>query len=374
MNSPFWHQELADFKPEDELDLMFGYANPNLRRVGCPPLDVLIGVARHERRIGDPVYDHLGKCSPCYRTVRAILQAADGPTIKPTASDPAQRTALGSWDAGRSGSQTPPGEPAPHHRRSQRRGRTSLFDLFPEENSHYAAKFSIEAPCTVPREDPSEFTETIDGQIVRNAEFDDEPVARFEEEPVGTFVGYRLRRDLAFDARVPFFEIADAFSMETHDYLFEVFTEDGDCRPEIIDLFNGQEPGWDLVLMAHTLQIEPNHRGRCLGYAVMHAFIEAFGPGAGLVIIQAAPMNPPDLRPEDMKTPEYKSWRSRGVKKLHQYWRDFGFVATSPDSEYLVMNLELRRPTLVQAILRARARRARRRPSAGADPSGSSTH
>lgn len=245
--------------------------------------------------------------------------------------------------------------------RGQRRSAITLFDLFPEED-YYAVTFSLYAACTIPREDPSQFTERVEGQVVKGD----------ADEPVGTFVGYRLRADLAFDAGLSFFEIADAYSQDTHDYLFEVFTPDGELDPRVLELFGGEEPRFGPVLMPHTLEIDPSHRGQCLGYAVMHAFIETFEPGADLVIARAAPVNPPDVRPEDLGTAEHKAARARGVERLRRYWQIFGFVPTALDSEYLVMNLALRRPTLVQAIRRARARKSRRRSPAGRRPSGSS--
>ncbi len=63
------------FIPEDEIDLLFGRANPNPARAGCPPYEVTIALARRERPIGDPVYEHLGCCSDCYREFRQIQQA-----------------------------------------------------------------------------------------------------------------------------------------------------------------------------------------------------------------------------------------------------------------------------------------------------------
>jgi hypothetical protein len=38
---------------------------------------VLIALARRERPIGDPAYDHLSECSPRYLEVRALKEAAD---------------------------------------------------------------------------------------------------------------------------------------------------------------------------------------------------------------------------------------------------------------------------------------------------------
>jgi len=67
---------LPTVKPRDEIDELFGRANPNPGRIGCPPREVLIALARRERPIRDPAYDHLIKCSPCYLEVRGFQEAA----------------------------------------------------------------------------------------------------------------------------------------------------------------------------------------------------------------------------------------------------------------------------------------------------------
>ncbi len=66
--------ETAPLKPRDEIDALFGRANPNPNRVGCQPREVLIALARRERPINDPAYEHLTKCSPCYLEVRSIQE------------------------------------------------------------------------------------------------------------------------------------------------------------------------------------------------------------------------------------------------------------------------------------------------------------
>jgi hypothetical protein len=55
------------FTAENEIDQVLGNANPNPARAGCPPQDVLVALARRQRPADDPAYDHLIKCSPCYR-------------------------------------------------------------------------------------------------------------------------------------------------------------------------------------------------------------------------------------------------------------------------------------------------------------------
>jgi hypothetical protein len=58
-----------------EADELFGRAYPNPDRVGCPPREVLVALARRERPISDPAYDHIKECSPCYLEGRAIQEA-----------------------------------------------------------------------------------------------------------------------------------------------------------------------------------------------------------------------------------------------------------------------------------------------------------
>lgn len=59
----------------DEIDVLFGTANPNPDRVGCPPADMLAKLARRELSMDDPAYVHLTECSPCYREFRSLQQA-----------------------------------------------------------------------------------------------------------------------------------------------------------------------------------------------------------------------------------------------------------------------------------------------------------
>lgn len=226
-----------------------------------------------------------------------------------------------------------------------------LDDLFPG-NWYYAVSYSIIDACTLPRYEPSDYTETITGGVQKIAEDG-------AEEKVGELVGYRLRRDLAADDGVSFYDIVDGFTQDTSDYVLEVFDENGDVRPEVERVLR-EEPRWGPVLMAHTLQIDPAHRGQGLGYAVINSFIETFEPGVGVVIGRAAPMNPEHLSHEAMSTPEFMEWRARGVKKLREYWRGLGFVSPSRNSEFIVMNLALTRRPLAEAILAMRAKKRRR--------------
>jgi hypothetical protein len=59
-------------KWQDEIDEVFGRANPNPTREGCPPREELIALSRRERPLSEPGWVHLTKCSPCYLEVREL--------------------------------------------------------------------------------------------------------------------------------------------------------------------------------------------------------------------------------------------------------------------------------------------------------------
>jgi hypothetical protein len=63
------------FEAEDELDYLFANASPNPNREGCPSRDELVRVSRHEKSMGDPVYLHMVRCSPCFKEMRGLQQA-----------------------------------------------------------------------------------------------------------------------------------------------------------------------------------------------------------------------------------------------------------------------------------------------------------
>jgi hypothetical protein len=66
----------SGFVPENEIDVVLAGAYPNPAREGCPPTEVIEALARRQRPIDDSEWRHVFKCSPCYREVRALQQAA----------------------------------------------------------------------------------------------------------------------------------------------------------------------------------------------------------------------------------------------------------------------------------------------------------
>lgn len=81
---------------DEELERLFERANPNPERVGCPPRDILLALAKRQRPIGDPLYDHLTECSPCFIEVRALqrISVRSTPPSSPIAKWAALAAAL----------------------------------------------------------------------------------------------------------------------------------------------------------------------------------------------------------------------------------------------------------------------------------------
>jgi hypothetical protein len=61
---------------DQEIDRLFEGANPNPDRRDCPSAEVIWSLARKQAPIGDPAYEHLTRCSPCYRDFRELQIAA----------------------------------------------------------------------------------------------------------------------------------------------------------------------------------------------------------------------------------------------------------------------------------------------------------
>lgn len=105
-----------DVQSQRDIDEVFSRANPNPDRVGCPSREELAALAARRLPIDSPGYEHLGKCSPCYREFRALQQQPSASVASPGSRwVPALVAALivvvgGAWwltrDAGRSGTPT----------------------------------------------------------------------------------------------------------------------------------------------------------------------------------------------------------------------------------------------------------------------------
>lgn len=71
------HSDSLDPIGRDEIDALFGEANPNPSRIDCPAQEVLVALARRERAMDDPAYEHLTRCSPCYLEFRTLQETAE---------------------------------------------------------------------------------------------------------------------------------------------------------------------------------------------------------------------------------------------------------------------------------------------------------
>jgi GNAT superfamily N-acetyltransferase len=207
--------------------------------------------------------------------------------------------------------------------------------------SDYHVSFAIGRSCG---DDDRAYLETITGTVLPlNEEYGEGPA-------IGSFTGYRLRRDWLVDkdATIDFFEAIDE-SQDTHEHFMAVFDAAGEYHPHVARvLADAQFDTFSPVLVAAALTLDLAHRGRGLGYAVVRAFIDTFGPGAALVIAQSGPIG------------QTKRGRARGVKRLRAYWEAFGFVPVRRGSEFLVLDLSLQQPSLsVLVAAREGSRRGR---------------
>lgn len=69
------HFDPLGFVGDDEIDVLFGTANPNPERVGCVSGEVLAELASRGA-IDAQAYEHLTVCSPCYREFRRLQEDA----------------------------------------------------------------------------------------------------------------------------------------------------------------------------------------------------------------------------------------------------------------------------------------------------------
>ena len=69
-------EKMARLSDDALTEEFMSLAHPNPERIGCPSHDLLVVLARRERPIGDPAYNHFGRCSPCYIELLAVQREA----------------------------------------------------------------------------------------------------------------------------------------------------------------------------------------------------------------------------------------------------------------------------------------------------------
>lgn len=60
---------IGDDNPIEEI-LLTGFPNPE--RIGCPPSETMQALGQKQIPKGDPAWDHIWHCSPCYKEFKAI--------------------------------------------------------------------------------------------------------------------------------------------------------------------------------------------------------------------------------------------------------------------------------------------------------------
>lgn len=84
--TPTSRLSVESLSDDDALALMYERGNPNPSRTGCPEREVLEALARRQRPVDDPLYDHLTQCSPCFNDVRTIQRSQPTRTTRPALS------------------------------------------------------------------------------------------------------------------------------------------------------------------------------------------------------------------------------------------------------------------------------------------------
>lgn len=84
--APTTTRSAESLNDDEALELMYQRGNSNPSRTGCPQRDVLEALARRQRPVDDPLYDHLTQCSPCFNDVRTIQRSQPTRRTRPALS------------------------------------------------------------------------------------------------------------------------------------------------------------------------------------------------------------------------------------------------------------------------------------------------
>jgi hypothetical protein len=75
-------QEMLELSDDALLDTIYGSAEPNSERVGCPPQEILRELAVRTRSLSDPLWDHVMECAPCRIEVREMGRGRSAAPIR----------------------------------------------------------------------------------------------------------------------------------------------------------------------------------------------------------------------------------------------------------------------------------------------------
>lgn len=198
-------------------------------------------------------------------------------------------------------------------------------------------------------EEPSlEFVQIFKGKIVFVSSHDG-------EEIVGDVTGYIIQADRLIDANESLYEACDSMDQTVANY-FAVFynRHTGHFKKSIVKRFDC-DLGRSLLII-DRMEIDPRHRGRDVGLAVVRRAIDLFSPGCGLVALQPFPMQF-GARSDDgawkdrMVTERFGQDKESSFQMLRQYWSRLGFRRFGK-TEYYALNPNWRQPGLRQACPR----------------------
>jgi hypothetical protein len=167
-----------------------------------------------------------------------------------------------------------------------------------------------------------------------------------QETTVGCFHGWCIRTDRVVESGETFFDVCDRTSQELCDVASLVWDMKEDGYRAELDL--GTPIG--NLMVASTIEIAPEHRGKGVGLLTLYRFIDYFGGGAAIAVLKPHPMHEQD--PAVLR---------RGIAKLKSHWSQLGFgpIPNSCSgrldaSSYFFLDMAQQRPALEDLLQRKR--------------------
>ncbi len=153
-----------------------------------------------------------------------------------------------------------------------------------------------------------------DGDIVESREDDS---GDWQEVRIGHIEAFVVLRDRAAETGADLFGALDSEAEE--EMMIAVFDPDDwtEWSPDVQAMY-GDIFERDLLII-HTIEIQPEYRGRGVGYAVVRWVIDALGHGCGLVALTPFPLQWTGRFHEDPEA------AARDQAKIRKYWSGLGF-------------------------------------------------
>lgn len=174
---------------------------------------------------------------------------------------------------------------------------------------------------------------------------------RYQDESIGTFHALVVHTERTRAAGLHPFDAWD-YNQDTHDMFCRLFAKSGLAfRRSILDRFF---PSNTDVLWISDLALQPSHRGRNLGLAVVARLIDMLGRGCGLVLLEASPLQ---FVYDETAEANEELWTTYGLvafgvqeeraaRTLANYWKMLGFEPLDSGKDILALNPRTPRPSL----------------------------